>query len=420
MRVGQDNSAGRGQGKHLHWLFHRIAGIAVGLAVLAVGVLAIIMFQVRADGGGGASQDAGTGAAPAGEITFARDRDGDGRGELSLIDSDGSNPRSIPNTIEGDSSLAWAPNGSHLAFVSSRPEGSSAQIYVSDGENVHAVTHSSQGVGNPVWSPDGQRIAFIGWGEPVPVSDTVLSSALGPGAPPSGIISVSYPRIYLVNVDGSGLRRLSDPASHNDSDLSWSPDGSQLALVRNQDGYTSQIWVMDADGANQHQVSHDLRLAQGPLWSPDGEWIAFIGYPDEFPAIYLVRPDGSGQHRLLPSGVNGGLPDWSPDGRRIAYLGSRDGRSAIFVVNADGSDAYPLAEVAGHSFSAPLWSPDGRWIAFTSQPHRGEVSGPWMLSVIPVNSGLPTPRMIAKDVLQDSRPVWRPVPALHDDGTAPE
>jgi Tol biopolymer transport system component len=70
-------------------------------------------------------------------------------------------------------------------------------------------------------------------------------------------------------------------------------------------------------------VSHDLGLAQRPFWSPDGMWIAFIGYADEYPATYLVSPDESDQHRLLSLRVSGGKPTWSPDEHRLACVGSR-------------------------------------------------------------------------------------------------
>ncbi|HEU4793437.1 MAG TPA: hypothetical protein VFS96_07250, partial [Nitrolancea sp.] len=101
--MGQDNNAGRGQAKHRHPWIRRTAGIATGVIVLFLGVLAIAVLRFPENEAGGASQDAGVGTAPAGEIAFARDGDGDGRGELSLISADGSNLHSLPNTIKGDS-----------------------------------------------------------------------------------------------------------------------------------------------------------------------------------------------------------------------------------------------------------------------------------------------------------------------------
>jgi Tol biopolymer transport system component len=389
-------------------LLGRFGEIAAGLVLLLIGVLAFTVFQLQGSDPGDDRRQAGArvGVTLAGEIAFARDRDGDGRGELTLINADGSDYWPLPSTIEGDSSLAWSPTGDRFAFAGVRSEGSPSQVYVGhlDGGNSYEVSQVPQGASEPVWSPDGQRIAFSRFAEPVPVSDSVRTEASGPGTPP-GITGIAYSRIYLVNADGSDLRTVSDPATQGDIAPSWSPDGRRLAFVRNEDGYSSQIWVMDADGANQHQVSHYLRLAQHPLWSPDGKWIAFIGFADAYPVTYLVSPDGSDQHRLLSLGVSGGKPTWSPDGRRLAYLGS----SAFVVVNADGLGEHRLADVTGHYFSPPAWSPDGKWIAFTSQPHRREVSGPWVLNVVAVDGESPTVRTIAKDVLQDSRPLWRPV-----------
>ena len=88
------------------------------------------------------------------------------------------------------------------------------------------------------------------------------------------VIGLSQPftDIYLINVDGSGLTRLTSNSGLNGSP-SWSPDGRQIAFSSNRDG-THKIYIMNADGSNQHAIAE--RGTQ-PSWSPDGSKILFVG-----------------------------------------------------------------------------------------------------------------------------------------------
>ncbi len=218
--------------------------------------------------------------------------------------------------------------------------------------------------------------------------------------------------IYVVNADGSGLKRLtSDPA--HDFDPSWSPDGEQIAFRSERDG-NNEIYVMNADGSAATNVSNYAGDDWGPAWSPDGGKIAFnsnrdgpalhlyVAAPDgsdvarvggdiwvEYPAwspdgrlvafmaqtwedgdnyeIYVMNVDGSGVRRLTTAPGSDGHPAWSPDGTRIAFNSQRESRGGarlgdrIYVMNADGSEQRRLTDVFG---KYPDWSPDGRRVVF--------------------------------------------------------
>jgi serine/threonine-protein kinase len=127
----------------------------------------------------------------------------DGNAEIYVINVDGTGLTNLTNFPGDDTSPSWSPDGSLIAFASSRTQGSmSVQIQVMrpDGSDVHGVTSPESGRDNrnPSWSPDGKRIAFEGLRD-----DTNWD-------------------VYVVNADGSGLRRLTDSPNYQ-GEPSWGP-----------------------------------------------------------------------------------------------------------------------------------------------------------------------------------------------------
>jgi Tol biopolymer transport system component len=187
-----------------------------------------------------------------------------------------------------------------------------------------------------------------------------------PGA--NGLIAFnSEGAIFVVNPDGSGLRRL---AQTNSSDyttgVSWSADGRQLAFSAYR-GSDPDIYIVQANGRRLRQVTFSRGIDVDPSWSPDGKHIAFETNRNGNVDIYSIDSTGRNSKRLTSGAENEQDPSWSPDGTKIAYtVEATDGSTReVWVMNADGTNQTQLTSAPNFSEN-PNWLPDGSRIAFDS------------------------------------------------------
>ena len=138
---------------------------------------------------------------------------------------------------------------------------------------------------------------------------------------------------------------------------------TQIAFLM-QESAGKEIYLIDFDGHNLRQVTHDDTVNLSPAWSPDAKWIMYTSYAAHNPDLIMI--DTSGQQRQtihrLP-GLNA-APAWSPDMQSIALVLSRDQNSEVYILNKDRQ----LERLTRHYNidTSPTWSPDGKKIAFTS------------------------------------------------------
>jgi TolB protein len=195
--------------------------------------------------------------------------------------------------------------------------------------------------------------------------ETAPSSATFPGT--NGKIAFSSIRdgnyeIYVMNAGGSGQTNLTNnPAI--DQTSGWSPDGTKLAFTSNRDG-GQDIYAMNADGSGVVRLTFLAGNQLTPAWSPDGTKIAFTSDGDGNNEIYVMNANGTGITRLTFDPALDWNPSWSPDGAKIVFRSDRAGNYEIYVMNANGSNQTNLTNNPNHD-NNPDWSPDGSKIAFT-------------------------------------------------------
>jgi TolB protein len=178
-------------------------------------------------------------------------------------------------------------------------------------------------------------------------------------------------KVCIIEADGSNVRPLTEDLQYH-RPLTWSPDGKKLLFWKHsQVGW--DIWVTDADGKNQKNLTQTRRGGcRSPSWSPDGRTIAFMR--DNPPGLYVMDADGKNQRRLSEKGHRDDIPAWTPDGKRIAFTDLRNDGSGkvalvIHVVDLNGRNDARIVEGG----FAPAWSPDGKKILFVGR-RRGNMS----------------------------------------------
>jgi len=168
--------------------------------------------------------------------------------------------------------------------------------------------------------------------------------------------------IYVMNIDGSNLFQLTHNSAADEYPV-WSPEGRQIAFKSDREG-NFDIYVMNADGSEQQRVTEHSANDEDPAWSPDGKTLAFQSDRESGLEIYLIKPDGSDLTPLTRTMGRNGLPAWSPDGKRMAYTGNRYLGWNVYVMNLDKTDDNRITD--GHGACRPDWSPDGKKLAYVS------------------------------------------------------
>jgi TolB protein len=215
-------------------------------------------------------------------------------------------------------------------------------------------------------------------------------------------------RIYVMNADGSEVTPLS-PEGVEDTAPIWSPDGQKIAFVSQRDG-NREIYVMDADGQNVVNITRHPADDWTPSWSPDGTRLAFSSFRSGGWEIFVVDtaclaapetcPDRLTQ--ITNDDTGNILPVWSPDGTRFAFNSKASGNWDIYTMATNGGDVRPVTTHPENDLS-PTWSPDGSRIAFESN-RDGNVE-----VYVVAADGTGTPRNISNlSLANDHGPAWTP------------
>ncbi|SCL54400.1 component of the Tol biopolymer transport system [Micromonospora eburnea] len=281
---------------------------------------------------------------------------------------------------------------------------------------------------HPALSPDGRRVAFT--------SDRAGSAD-----------------IWVVGVDGAGLRRLTDHPAE-DSWPTWSPDGTRIAFASTRDDPAGDLWVLPVAGGAPARLTDGPAADGQPAWSPDGRRLAFTTTrfaPASAPSlrtVATVAATGGPVTRAVPGPGDAAEPAWSADGTQLAFTTTRDdpsgdvyvlragrivpvatgtlpqhqpawqgndllwtatevdGTTDVWSADATGGDRRDHTARPGLSETGPAFSPDGLRLAYSAEQPGGGAR------IVVADATGANPQLFAPpgtvDGDRDTDPTWSP------------
>ncbi len=301
-----------------------------------------------------------------------------------------SNLRQI--TFGGENAEAyWSADGEWITFQSTRDGRTCDQQYVirANGTGLRQVSDGRGKTTCGWFFPGGERLFYA--------STTAHDSICPVKPDPSQgyVWPLDRYDIYTSNRDGSDVQRLTNYDVYTAEGI-LSPDGSKIVFTSLKDG-DLDIYTMNADGTDVRRLTNTPGYDGGPWWSPDGTKIVYRAHHpsdttelrqyQELLAQGMIRPskvelwvmdaDGSNQHQITALGGANFGPSWSPDGSKIIfssnYFAPRSGNFELFLVSVDARLAGPdqLEQVTfNSSFDGfPIFHPNGKQLLWASNRH---------------------------------------------------
>ena len=322
-----------------------------------------------------------------------------GEGPLFRVSAAGGEPNQLRPLAQGETLQRWPlflPDGKHYLYLSLGNQPDQQGIYVasldSNDRKFLVATNT-----NAAYVESGQLLFTRGevlmaqpfdlrslalTGEPRPVEDHVeLANAARPGvtlasasfsASPNGVLiwrrslQSAQSQLQWCDRNGRKLSTVGEPANYSNPFLS--PDDSKLAVcIRDPETKTRDIWIFDLKRGTKTRLTFDPADDIDPVWSPDGNRIAFTSDRAGQRDIYWKLADGSSPDELLLADKAGqkNVEDWSRDGKYLLYNYQPSGAAHLYVLPLADRKPVPFLNVNFRTQEGQF-SPNGRWIAYRS------------------------------------------------------
>ncbi len=321
----------------------------------------------------------------------------DGRSEIYIMDADGKNPRRMTDSSYQKTRPLFSPDSKSLTFAITN-ENKKSVVCVHDimAGITKKITLENYDQKYPCFSPDGLSVisdrysnfystrlsdGFIAYYLMVGAlsmfpsvssdgklivfsSDREFFDYYDPALNPSNAVNFNKTQIFVMNADGSGIKKIGGVDGAYNSSPSFSSDGQKIVFLSSVDKKKYDIYVMNLYGGGM------LNLTAGPynngsaFFSSDGKKIIYSATIDEWAKIFIMNADGSDKKMIAGGDYNLNWPMFSPDGKKIAFLSNQDGNTEIYTMNLDGSGQTRITRTSLNE--GPMcFSPDSSKILFT-------------------------------------------------------
>lgn len=305
------------------------------------------------------------------------------KGNLWMIKTDGSEHKKLTSREGNESSARWSPDGKRVAFVGQTDEGSEIYMYWPSTGNMARITQLPFSPSSLTWSNSGDQIAFVmhvpekppisakmpekpkgaEWAEEPRMTDRLKHEADG-----RGYLDPGFSHVFTIPSQGGAVRQLSSGNFHHAGQLSWQADDSKIYFSSNRnedweyDFRNSEVYSVDVATGKIDQLTNTNGPDHHPLVSPDGKYVAYLGFEDKVQAhqnTLLSVMDADGSHKkILSSSLDRSVNNitWDANAKGLYFSYDDKGNSKIAHINLSGKVRIIAEDMGGTTIGRPYAS----------------------------------------------------------------
>lgn len=298
----------------------------------------------------------------------------------------------LTRSPKSDHSPRWSPDGSHIAFISSRDGVSNIYLMCLKGGEAKKITDSKTNLYSPIWAKDGKHI--LCGSRVLPEGKTDIENWTKDDLPRCKARTINRllfrqwdrwlgdkrNHVFLVTIADGSMKDLTPgdfdtpPVSlSSDHDFDISPDGKEICYVKNTDPMLAtstnhDLFIANVETLDEKKITTNPALDTHPHYSPDGRYIAYaamekVGYEADR-KVLVVYDRIEGKHTRLTDSLDRSVEQilWGPDSKALFFTVREEGRRSIYGVDLKGV----VKRISGEGYNGPVdVSPDGRCLVCT-------------------------------------------------------
>ena len=305
------------------------------------------------------------------------------KGNLWILNSDGSLHRKLTSREVNESQAKWSPNGDRIAFLSSTDEGSELYMYWVKTGQIAKLSQLEMSPGNITWSPDGKQIAFTmfkaekppvivkmpakpkgaNWAKPARITNRLKHEQDG-----RGYMKPGFTHIFIIPAQGGTPRQITSDNYNHSGSLSFSPSDNSIYFSANR----IEDWEYDFRNSEIYKVNIETKVITvltsqkgpdfSPKVSPNGNKVAFLGFKDKVQAhqnriLYLMDSNGKNR-RAISNNFDNSLSNiaWDREGKGLYCTYDEKGNSKVAYITLNGKISKLADNLGGTTIGRPYAS----------------------------------------------------------------